>query len=474
VRINVGESSELKIIITADDKASSVLQNNKKQLLDLGSIAGGALKVGLATATTGMVALGAGLFTSAQAAAAAEDVQADLAATLLSTKGVSGMTLDSLNALASGFQNTTKFEDDTILKGQSMLLTFTNIGKDVFPATTEAMLNMGQKFGSVDAAALQLGKALNDPIAGVGALRRVGVTLTEQQEEQIKQYMALGKIEEAQKIILGELQKEFGGVATAAGTTATGKLEIFRNKMGDVSERIGGAMLPGLSKLGDGFIKALDNPIVIKAIDAITNWLAEALPKAIDTGAGLLNTLSTKGIGGVLANIQLWVNDPATQKALQTAGAAVGQGAFAGIKAALSSGPMWAALASDIGKVILPMAAEMGMNFWIGMIGGMMGKSPEEISKGVGFRIPGLGGIGLGGAKVPGFAAGGVVGGPWGAPQLVVAHGGETIAPAGAGSGGFTFVYAPMISLADEREAQAKLAPVLDRWWSSAKRTRTT
>lgn len=470
----MGESSELKIIITADDKASSVLQNNKKGLLDLGSIAGGALKVGLAAAAGGVVALGAGLFTSVQAAAAAEDVQADLAATLLSTKGAAGMTLDALNELASGFQNTTRFEDDVVLKGESMLLTFTSIGKDVFPLATEAMLNMGQKFGSVDAAALQLGKALNDPIAGVGALRRVGVQLTDQQEQQVKDFMAVNNIAGAQKIILGELQTEFGGLAVAAGQTLSGKLDILKNKFGDIQEKIGGAMLPGLTKLGEGLIKALDNPIVTKAIDALTNWLAEALPKAIDTGAGLLNTLSTKGIGGVLANIQTWVNDPATQKALQTAGAAVGQGAFAGIKAALSSGPMWAALASDIGKIILPMAAEMGMNFWIGMIGGMMGKSQEEISKGVGFYIPGIGGIGLGGARVPKFASGGVVGGPWGAPQLVVAHGGETISPAGAGGGGWTFVYAPMISLADEREAQAKLAPVLDRWWASAKRTRTT
>lgn len=470
----MGESSELKIIITADDKASSVLANNKKGLLDLGSIAGGALKLGLGLAAGGTAALTAGLFTSVKAAAEAEDVQADLAATLLSTKGAAGMTLDALNELASGFQNTTRFEDDVVLKGESMLLTFTNIGKDVFPQATEAMLNMGQKFGSVDAAALQLGKALNDPIAGVGALRRVGVQLTDQQEQQVKDFMAINNIAGAQKIILGELQTEFGGLAVAAGQTLSGKLDILKNKFGDIQEKIGGAMLPGLTKLGESLIKTLDNPIVTKAIDSITNWLAEALPKAIDTGAGLLNTLSTKGIGGVLANIQVWVNDPATQKALQTAGAAVGQGAFAGIKAALSSGPMWAALASDIGKVILPMAAEMGMNFWIGMIGGMMGKSPEEISKGVGFRIPGIGGIGLGGAKVPGFASGGVVGGPWGAPQLVVAHGGETISPAGAGGGGFTFVYAPMISLADEREAQAKLAPVLDRWWSSAKRTRTT
>jgi len=459
-------SEELKIIVTMVDQASGGLSK-------IGNIAAGALKVGLGVALGGATALAGGLLVATKAAADAEDVQADLAATLLSTKSASGMTLDSLNALATGFQNTTKFEDDTILKGQSMLLTFTNIGKDVFPLATEAMLNMGQKFGSVDTASIQLGKALNDPIAGVGALRKVGVQLTDQQEQQIKDFMAVNNVAGAQKVILGELQTEFGGLAVAAGQTASGRLEIFKNKLGDIEEKIGGAMLPGLTRLGDGLIKALDNPIVVKAIDTITNWLAEALPKAIDAGAGLLNTLSTKGIGGVLANIQTWVNDPKTQAALSSAGAAVGQGAFAGIKAALTNGPVWTKLAGDIGKAILPLAMEMGTQFWIGMIGGMMGKTPEEISKGVGFRIPGIGGIGLGGAQVPGFAGGGTVPGALGSPQLVVAHGGETINPAGAGGGGFTFVYAPMMSLADEREVQSRLTPVLNGWWAGAKRTRT-
>lgn len=463
----MAESSELKIIITADDKASGVLQNNKKGLLDLGSIAGGALKLGLGLAAGGTAALTAGLFTSVKAASEAEDVQADLAATLLSTKSASGMTLDALNALATGFQNTTRFEDDTTLKGEAMLLTFTNIGADVFPMATEAMLNMGQKFGSVDAAALQLGKALNDPIAGVGALRRVGVQLTDQQEAQIKSLMALGDVQGAQKIILGELQTEFGGLAVAAGQTLSGKLDILKNKFGDIQEKIGGAMLPGLTKLGEALIKTLDNPIVTKAIDSITNWLAAALPKAIDTGAGLLNTLSTKGVGGVLSSIAAWVNDPKTQAALQAAGTQIGKGAMAGIQAAMTNAPAWTAMSIQMGKVAGPTLANaalgVGYGFWAGVFEAIM----------PGFKAKDFKPL----FNVPGFANGGIVPGPLGAPQLVVAHGGETFTPAGggggAGSGGLTFVYAPVISLADEREAAQRMMPVLDRWWANAKRTRT-
>jgi hypothetical protein len=542
-------AEELKIIITADDKASDVIKGTNKGLIDLGAIAGGALKVGLAAGAAGVAALGAGLVSSVFAASDAEDAQADLIATLKSTKGVAGMTAEAVNALATQFQNTTRFEDDVTVKGQAMLLTFTNIGKGVFPQATEAMLNMGQKFGSVDAAALQLGKALNDPIEGVTALRRVGVMLTDQQEAQIKSLLgdadALKKLSEemmkaqdklpgltkeldaaklkyremaesgtasaealkdqnnkiavlvgkvmdaqaaidlynkaqtragdatlqasnlaaAQKIILGELNTEFGGLAVAAGQTFAGKLDILKNKFGDILETIGGGMLPGLTKLGDGLIKALDDPVVKAAIASISDWLATQLPKAIEMGAGLLDNLQKNGLTNVLRQAQAWVNDPATKAMLQGVGTQVGDGIVSGVKAAATNIPAWTALGTEIGKVAIPIMANVGGAIGVEVYNSIMEKL------GIPFRL-GIAPAG-GAAPVSGFAAGGVVPGPMGAPQLAVVHGGETITPAGGGGGGFTFVYAPMMSLADEREAQTKLAPVLNQWWANAKRMRT-
>lgn len=459
-------TEELRIIISADDKASPATKALTANLDGLGKLASGALKVGLAAAATGVVALGAGLFESVQAAAAASDVQADLQATLLSTKGVSGMTLASLNALAEGFQNTTRFEDDTTLKGEAMLLTFTNIGKDVFPAATEAMLNMGQKFGSVDAAALQLGKALNDPVAGVGALRRVGVQLTDQQEEQIKTYMKLGDVEGAQKVILGELQTEFGGLAVAAGTTFAGKLDILKNKFEDVKEKIGGAILPALTTLADKLIEVMNKPEVQGAITALSNWFADVLPKAIDAGSGLLNDLSKNGITGVLKQAQIWVNDQNTQAMLQNAGMKAGEGIVAGIRAAVTSIPAWAKLGEEIGKVAIPIFIQTGAGIGAGLINGIMDALDLHAYR-VGVTPP---------LHPPGYASGGIVPGALGSPQLAVVHGGETITPAGGGGGfgggGLTFVYAPTLSLADEREAQAKLLPILDAWYAGAKRRR--
>ena len=75
----------------------------------------------------------------------------------------------------SSLSEVTRFEDDAIVSGQNMLLTFTNIGKDIFPQATEAMLNMSTAMGmDMQSAATMLGKALNDPIAGMTALGRAG------------------------------------------------------------------------------------------------------------------------------------------------------------------------------------------------------------------------------------------------------------------------------------------------------------
>ena len=209
-------------------------------------------------------------------------------------KKVEQISREAILDLASSFQEVTPFEDEMIIKGQSMLLTFTNIGKNVFPEATEAMLNMGQKFGSVDAAAIQLGKALNNPIEGVTALRRVGVMLSDAQEQQIKKFMAVGDIENAQKIILKELQTEFGGVARAAGNTLGGQLAILRNRFGDTLEMVGGAFLPTLKEMTK-WINANMLPVFKKLAEDYAPRLQSAVQSVADVFGSLMNGLNGGG-----------------------------------------------------------------------------------------------------------------------------------------------------------------------------------
>ncbi len=254
------------------DNAEKKSHNSASNIASGLSGIGGGLVAGIGIAGAAIGAFGV---TSMQAAMDSENAMTELNAVIKSTGGIAGVTTKNVTDYAEAMQKVTKFDDEAIIGGQSMLLTFTKIGKDVFPDASTAMLNMAEKFGSMETASTQLGKALNDPIAGVGALRRIGVTLSDEQEEQIKGFMAVNDIASAQKIILGELNTEFGGLAEAAGKTSAGNLAQLQNSFNDIQEKIGGALLPLLNILARVLKRALDSPQVKAGINFIVKKLDE-------------------------------------------------------------------------------------------------------------------------------------------------------------------------------------------------------
>lgn len=219
-----------------------------------------------------------------------EQAEAQLEATLKSTKGVVGLTSKELKNLANGFQNTTNFADDTILRAESLLLTFTKIGKDVFPAATETILNMSQALGQdVKQSAIQVGKALQDPIQGVTALRRVGIQLSDAQTEQIKKFMEMNDIASAQKVILGELETQFGGSAAAARDTFGGALKSLENVQSDILETFGQFVAVIGRDIVEGMIdagKAIND--FIKSADTL-----EKISNIVGTLAGAFEVIKT-------------------------------------------------------------------------------------------------------------------------------------------------------------------------------------
>lgn len=197
---------------------------------------------------------------------------ANLDATLRSTGGAAGVTRNQVIDLANAFQEETRFSDEAIMNAEAMLLTFTSIGKDIFPLATQSVLDLAAKMGGdLNGAAIQVGKALNDPINGVTALRRVGVQLTDTQEEMIKKFVEQGDLMSAQTIIVNELQTEFGGLAVAMGDTFAGKLDQLKNKFDNLRELIGGPIIIGLSALMDKIFEFGDtDPIFNHIVDSLT------------------------------------------------------------------------------------------------------------------------------------------------------------------------------------------------------------
>jgi hypothetical protein len=176
-----------------------------------------------------------------------EKAVAQVAAGLESTGGIVGYTLDELKNKASALQKDTLFGDETILTDlTSIMLTFTNITGKAFDQAQQAALDLSTRMGGdLKGAAVQLGKALNDPVKGVTALRKVGVSFTEQQMEQIKVLTESGDVTKAQTIILNEMNKEFGGSAKAAAA-ADGGITQLSNAFGDAKEELGKMILEGL------------------------------------------------------------------------------------------------------------------------------------------------------------------------------------------------------------------------------------
>lgn len=286
-------------------KAEGTTVSSTQKITDtLRNIGGMAITGGIAVAGAGLAAMGGFLAYATKEASEAQLVQAQLTAVLESTGGAAGVTAEMANSLAGSLSTVTRYTDEAVLEGENLLLTFTNIGKDIFPQTTEIMLDMSTALGQdLSASAMQLGKALQDPILGVTALRRVGVNFTDAQLEMIKAMVEAGDTAQAQKMILEELHKEFGGSAEAAGSTFAGQLDILKNSLSNVAEEAGMVLLPVLTDV----FKAI-SPMILDLAEDIASfvqsdkfkqWLADTavfikddlLPAVLEFGRWLKDDL---------------------------------------------------------------------------------------------------------------------------------------------------------------------------------------
>ena len=314
-----GTKHELKQALTDSERMA------KESYGRIAQIAGGAL-LGVGAAITGFSLLSIKAFAESEAAAG------KLEAVLKSTGGAAGMTKESCEALATSLAKVTAYDDDMIKGGEAVLLTFTKIGKEVFPQATEAALNMSTFFKQdLQSSAIQLGKALNDPIQGVSALMRVGVSFTEQQKEQIKVLVDTGKAMDAQRIILKELETEFGGQARKELDGFEGQLRKLKQEFGELQEAMGEPLVGHLKELTKGmqglnreaaeFVKA--HPQVAEAF-AIFGLTSTVLGSILTFAAPVASALTLFRIKALLAA-------QAAGPGAGLGGAALGAGATLGV-----------------------------------------------------------------------------------------------------------------------------------------------
>ena len=316
------------------------------QFTDLGKKVG----LGLGAAAAGAVVFAKGAI---DAAAESQKLSRQTDAIIKATGGAAGVTSKHIDKLTDSMSMKVGVDDEAIRKSANMLLTFKQVrnetgkGNKIFDRATGAMMDLANVFGSSDAAAMQLGKALSDPVKGISALRRAGVNFTQDQQDQIKSLVATGDILGAQKIILDEVENQVGGTAEA-GATAADKMKVA---WGNVQEKIGGALLPILEKVSTFITEKL-----IPGAEELWKRVAPQLQQAFEKIKQVLEPI-IKVIGEKLADAIRRIGKFASEnKGVVAAfiGVLAGAAAIAGI---VALGAAIASLFNPVTLIIIGIAA---------------------------------------------------------------------------------------------------------------------
>lgn len=312
----MARSKRLEIVIAGDASGANRA---------LGSIEGRLGKTGRSFGRFGRAAaLGIGAVAVAGAAVVVsvgrdlmnmERLMAQTETVIRSTGGAANVSADEVAAMGQSIQDLTGIQQESVMEGENLLLTFTNIqnaagnGPQIFDRATQAMVDMSVAMGTdMSSASMLVGKALNDPIRGLASLTRVGVQFTDQQRDTIASMVESGDVAGAQAVILDELGREFGGSAAAFGETTAGQFARAKEQLGDLAEGIVIRLMPAITTAVEWFrekaIPALSDfadwvgPRLTAAFDTAVSWVRANWPQIKTTVLEVFNTI----VGWVRAN----------------------------------------------------------------------------------------------------------------------------------------------------------------------------
>ena len=227
----------------------------KQQALAVGNAfktAGGKIKSAGRTITTSFSVYGAaGVYAGARLIDSYEKqalAEQKLIATYKNRMGASKAAAQSTMELASALQKQGVIGDEVALSGAQALATYAK-----YPSTINTILpamnnwlaaekGMSATQEDAEAKAKILGKALN---GNVGALGRLGIKLTEAQQEILK----TGTEEQKAAVITDALNKKFGGMNQELANTDSGAIQQAKMTLGDMGEEIGKVLLPAVADL---------------------------------------------------------------------------------------------------------------------------------------------------------------------------------------------------------------------------------
>ncbi|MGH1371132.1 MAG: phage tail length tape measure family protein [Cellvibrionaceae bacterium] len=202
-----------------------------------GLLTSGNLKWAALGATIAAVA--AGLVMAVKEFAAVERQQLKTIALLKATGDAAGKTAGQLDQQARAIALGTLASTEGIRQAQQVMLTFKSVTGQTFDRTIVLAQDLAAVMGGdARSAALQLGKALEDPVRGLNSLRRSGVSFTESEKDLIATLQKSGDLLEAQEYILDKLSDQIGGAGEAEAGGVSGKVDTLSQRWGEFLEAL--------------------------------------------------------------------------------------------------------------------------------------------------------------------------------------------------------------------------------------------
>lgn len=208
------------------------------------SILGRVTSVSAAALLGFSVAVGAVTVGLSKAISEAEKFQTSglrVQAVIKATGSSAGITAQEIRELSEAIALSTLASTEGVEAAAAKLLTFRSIQGDTFREALRLSQDLAELgFGSIESGVVRLGRALEDPISGLTALTRLGVTFTAGQKEQIRRFVELNQLARAQAIVLGEVNK-ISGVGEAVTQGLAGAYDTLGQRVSEFLQDIGNA-----------------------------------------------------------------------------------------------------------------------------------------------------------------------------------------------------------------------------------------
>lgn len=273
----------------------------------LSSVGGSFIKAG-AIATAVSVPIIAGIHKAMDAYMIQSAAETKLTEIYRTRMGVTQQAAQATIDYASALQKQGVIGDEVLLSGAQQLATFAK-----YPGTINSLLpamgNLLAQQKGVNATAqdaTQIGNLMGKVLQGqTGALKRVGITFTEAQEQVLK----YGTEEERAAMLAQVITDNVGNMNKVMAETPEGKIQQMKNAFGDMAEQIGATLAPVLADLANWISTNLmpklqsliewfqGNPVAAKIIVAVAGILAVGGPLLILIGT-LISSIGT--IMGIL------------------------------------------------------------------------------------------------------------------------------------------------------------------------------